>query len=263
MTMVRNSVTTSAGQVTYGEKGRGRPLVILHSLLTDSRAFHSVVPDLPGRIITLDLPGFGGTDRVASGIEGFADLMAAAVRRLCSDEPPTVMGNGLGSFVALAMAIRHPEAVDRLVLVGSGATFPEEARPAFANMASLVESDGMAAAAPVALRRIFTEDYLTRHPEQAEERTRVLAGTNPEAFITACRALEQVDLTERVGGITASTLIVVGSDDQATPPELARRLHDLLPDSRLVVLPGVAHAPQLQDPTGFVEAVQRFLEEDG
>lgn len=261
MTLMRRSVATSDGQVTYGETGQGRPLVILHSLLTDSRAFDSVIPELPSRILTLDLPGFGGTDQVDDGIEGFADLMSAAASELCSDGPPTVMGNGLGSFVALAMAVRHPDVVGRLVLVGAGATFPAEARPAFGNMADLVDAQGMTAVIPVALRRIFTEEYLEGHPEQGEERAWVLANTDPEAFTTACRALQQLDLTEQVGEVAVPTLIVVGEEDQATPPAMAVGLHDLLPESRLAVLPGVAHAPQLQDPAGFVKTVKPFLEE--
>jgi 3-oxoadipate enol-lactonase len=63
-----------------------------------------------------------------------------------------------------------------------------------------------------------------------------------------------------VGGVTTPTLIVVGKEDQATPPQMARELNDLLPNSELVILPGVAHAPQIQEPTTFVETIGHFLE---
>lgn len=261
-TVSTKTVITRQGRVSYGVTGDGPAMVILHSLLTDRKAFDPVIPDLPGRIVTLDLPGFGTSDHALPTIEAFADLMAAAVDEICAeDDPPTVVGNGLGSFVSLAMAIGHPEVVGRLVLVGTGATFPEEARPAFGNMADLVASEGMTAVTPVALRRIYTGDYLAGHPDEAEERASVLANTDPEAFITACRALQHLDLTEGVGEITVPTLIVVGEDDQATPPEMAAGLHELLADSRKIVLPGVAHAPQLQDPAGFIKAIEPFLEE--
>ena len=254
------SVATPVGRVSYSETGEGRPVVLLHSLLTDRRAFDLVVPDLPGRVISVDLPGFGETDLVAPRIEDFAALMAAAVAEICPGEAPTVMGNGLGSFVALSMAIGRPDLVGGLVLVGCGATFPEPARPSFANMIHLVESGGMAAVTPVALRRIYTEDYLEDHPAEAEERSRVMAHTDPSAFVNACRALQVVDFTDTATAVQAPTLIVVGDQDQATPPEMARSLDALLPNSDIVVLPGVAHAPQLQDPEGFVSAVEKFLE---
>jgi 3-oxoadipate enol-lactonase len=253
------SVDTSHGRVSYGESGSGAPLVILHSLLTDRRAFDLVIPSLPGRVIALDLPGYGLSDRAAPSIEAFADHMAAAVEVLC-DGPATVMGNGLGAFVALGLAIRHPELVARLVLVGAGATFPEEARPAFANMARLVEERGMAAVTPTALRRIFTDEFLESHPDEAAERALVLEGADPEVFVAACQALQRVDFTDGASTLGVPILIVVGDEDQATPPAMAATLDGLLPDSRVVVLPGIAHAPQLQDPEGFIETIASFLE---
>lgn len=252
-------VETSLGRVSYVESGSGKPLVILHSLLTDRHAFDGVIPSLPGRVLALDLPGYGQSDRSEPTIEAFGDLMAAAVAQLCH-EPATVMGNGLGSFVALGLAIRHPELVDRLVLVGAGATFPESARPAFANMAQLVESSGLAAVAPTALRRIFTEDYLETHPDEVTERTRALEAADPEVFAAACRAIEHVDLTEGARSVSVPTLIVVGEEDQATPPAMATALDGLLANSRVVVLPGIAHAPQLQDPDLFIDTISGFVE---
>jgi len=253
------SVDTELGRVSYMETGSGTPLVILHSLLTDRRAFDGVLSSLPGRVIALDLPGYGLSDNVATSIEAFADQMAAAIAEIC-DEPATVMGNGLGAFVALGLAIRHPDLVRRLVLVGAGATFPEHARPAFANMAQLVTTSGMAAVTPTALRRIFTDEFLETHPGEAAERVRVLEAADPDVFVTACLALQEVDFTDGASDLAIPTLIVVGEEDQATPPAMAATLDGLLPDSRVVVLPGIAHAPQLQDPDGFIQTISSFLE---
>jgi 3-oxoadipate enol-lactonase len=119
----------------------------------------------------------------------------------------------------------------------------------------------MEAVIPLALRRIFTESYLQTHPEMGEARAGVLRRTDPEAFITACRALHTLNYLSLATTVTAPTSIVVGEEDQATPPRLAEELHGLIEDSTLVTLPGVAHAPQIQDPDGFVRAVRPFLEE--
>lgn len=254
------TISTARGSVSFGEHGAGAPFAVLHSLLTDRTAFDTVLDDLPGRALTFDLPGFGMTDP-EDDIVGFADAMASGIATACAGElPVTVIGNGLGSFVALGVAVRHPEVVRRLILVGCGATFPEPARPAFANMAAMVEEGGMGAVAAVALRRIFTEQYLDEHPEAAAQRTEVLMRTDPEAFVTACRALREVDFTGQAGSIDCPVLIVVGNEDAATPPPMARQLDELLPNSTLVTMPGVAHAPQLQDPDGFVSNVVGFME---
>jgi 3-oxoadipate enol-lactonase len=255
------SVETTLGSVSYAEQGEGMPLLLLHSLLTDRRAFDRVVDDLPGRVIAVDLPGFGASNMTAPSIEDYAALINASVPAICGEDGlVTVMGNGLGAFVGLGMAVADGSRLERLILVGCGATFPEDAKPAFTGMIDAVRNGGMPAVAGTALRRIFTGEYLTQHPEEAEERSRVLAETNPEAFMRACHALQQVDFRERVGGVTTPTRIVVGLDDQATPPEMARDLHELMPDSTLVTLPEVAHAPQIQTPAAFVESIKDYLE---
>ena len=256
-------VQTSLGSMSYAEYGAGPPMVLLHSLLTDRHAFDRVAANLPGRVIAVDLPGFGETSPTQPSIDSFAALISSGVDAIRGDNRPvTVMGNGLGAFVALAMAVADEERVDRLILVGCGRTFPESAKPAFAGMIDAVASGGMAAVTATALRRIFTEEYLADHPEEVEERTRILANTNPEAFITACRALQQVDFSDVAGDVRTPTLIVVGEDDQATPPDMARALHDSLPNSALVILPGVAHAPQIQEPEAFVDAIRDGLEHE-
>jgi 3-oxoadipate enol-lactonase len=256
------TVDTPLGPVSYSQQGEGKPLILLHSLLTDRRAFDRVTAELPGWLIAIDLPGFGDTAAASPTIEEYARLMSAGVRAICGDHRPvTVMGNGLGAFVALGMAVEDQAPLDRLVLVGCGVAFPDDAKPAFAGMIEAVQNGGMSAVTPTALRRIFTDSYLDRHPLQAEERSRVLAATDPRAFITACRALQHLDFSDRVGDVEVPTLIIVGEDDQATPPALARTLHDSLPNSELVTMSGVAHAPQIQDPAGFADVVNNFLEE--
>jgi 3-oxoadipate enol-lactonase len=254
------TVETSHGPVSYAHKGEGAPLVLLHSLLTDRRAFDRVIGKLPGRIIAIDLPGFGATALTEPSIESYASLINSAVRAICGEhESVTVMGNGLGAFVGLGMAIGDGNMLDRLVLVGCGVTFPEEARPAFGGMIEAVESGGLPAVTPIALRRIFTEQYLEAHPEEAEERSSIMAATDPEAFMRACRALQRVDFRDRLADVEVPTLIIVGEEDQATPPEMAIELNDSMPASTLVILPGVAHAPQIQDPASFVSSLGHFV----
>ncbi len=261
-TLSAKTVDTDNARVSYAVTGEGDPLVLLHSLLTDRRVFDRVIPLLDNRVVALDLPGFGNSESVDPTIEAYAGAMTAATERICAEAPlPVVMGNGLGAFVALGMAVRNPDSMRRLIVVGCGATFPEPLRPAFSKMIELVEDGGMAAVTPTALRRIYTEDYLEDHPEEAKVRAEVLSKTDPRAFVTACRALESVDFSEAARVMTVPTLIVVGEEDQATPPEMASQLDAILPNSRLVTMPGVAHAPQLQDPTGFFEVVEPFLEE--
>lgn len=255
-------IESAAGRFSYGETGTGPTRLILHSLLTDRTAFDHVADSMGGRVVTLDLPGFGSTDPASPNIDDYARHVADFIDVAGLDAATlTLIGNGLGAFVALGTVINHSDSMARVILVGCGPAFPDQAKTAFAGMIESVTSGGMTAVVPTALRRIFTDEYLATHPEMARERQEILEKTDPAAFVTACRALIAMDYRLAARDITKPTLIVVGEDDQATPPALAEELHGLIGGSRLVQMAGVAHAPQLQDPEGFTAAIRTFLEE--
>ena len=126
------------GTVNASETGGGPPLFLFHSLLSDRASFDAILPALAKsfRVIVPELPGFGASNAVGSGLAAVADRMAEAVRDAARGEDATVLGNGYGGFVALQMAIRHPGIARRLVLADCGAAFPEAGREAFRNMAA-------------------------------------------------------------------------------------------------------------------------------
>ena len=257
--LAEHLVETSRGTVSYSESGSGPVHLVLHSLLTDRNAFDRVAGPLGGRFIAMDLPGFRATEPALPDIDDYAHRVAAFIEAKELDRP-ALIGNGLGAFVALGTAIHHGDLAGRVLLVGCGAAFPESAKDAFIKMIETVEAGGIEAVIPVALRRIFTESYVEQHPDMAQERSEVLLKTDPDAFVTACRALHALDYRSLAHRVANPTMIVVGEEDQATPPELAEELHELIPGSTLTRLPGLAHAPQIQDPAGFVSAARAFLE---
>lgn len=257
-------VETDAGRVSVERFGAGPDLVMLHSLLTDRHVYDRIVPLLAvdHRVTLVDLPGFGESSPVAGTMDAAADLVGS----LLSDgvyhpATTTLLGNGLGGFVALGTAIRHGDRFNKLILAGAGATFPDDARPAFATMRDKVAAGGMAAVVDQALGRIFSPAYADSHPDMIQERRDVLLATPPDAFMAACQALETLDYENAVAAVTNPTLLVVGSEDWPTPPAMGRQLADAMPNCRYVELAGIGHAPQLQDPEGFVAAIRPFLDE--
>jgi len=257
--------TQQHGRLSATPTGTGPDVVLLHSLLTDRGVWDRVVPTLAEqrRVWAVDLPGWGDSDTAPPDIGVFAARVAAFLEQGGLEKKTAVVGNGLGAMVALALAARHGARFGRLVLVGAAAWFPADAARAFATMAERVRKDGMAAVVDIAVARIFPDDYLRAHPDIREERRRVLLRTDPAAFITACTALGHLDLRDDLATISNATLIVVGDRDQATPPARARELADRIPAAQLTTLPDCAHAPQLQHPQAFLQAVGPFLGLDG
>ncbi len=246
----------------YQQEGRGRHLLLLHSLLTDRGSFAPIVPALARnlRITLLSLPGFGQSSPVAGSIEDRADRMADFIGALAPGTAVDVLGNGFGGFIATALAARHPDRVGRLVLADTGAAFSEEGRAPFRAMAAAVRKSGMEAILEAAVRRIFPENYLAAHPQAAEERKAALRKADPVQFAAACDALAAVDLRPALGRIKSPTLVVVGERDEATPPALSRALAAGIHEARLVEIPGCGHCPPLQQPAQFLQVIEPFLE---
>jgi 3-oxoadipate enol-lactonase len=245
-------------------EGDGPPLVLVHSLLTDSTAFDLAAPILAQhrRVVRVSLPGFGTTPPLDTGdptIFDLADVIADALDRADLGTDSAVLGNGLGAFVVVALAIAHGDRFGNLIVANGGAAFSEDRQGAFTTMSELVSNGGMEAVVDVAVKRIFTEDYLRSHPDAISERRSVLVKTDPTAFASACRALRDMDLREQAAGITNRTLVIAGGADATTPPEMSRDLADRIPGAEFIELEGCGHCPPLEQADAFVQAVERFL----
>jgi 3-oxoadipate enol-lactonase len=249
------------GTVNAAQSGEGPPLFLFHSLLSDRASFDAIVPELEKsfRTIVPELPGFGRSPAMGGGLAAVADRMAEAVRDAAGGAPAIVLGNGYGGFVALQMAIRHPEIAGRLVLADSGAAFSEPGREAFRNMAKVSRAKGLEAITDVAMRRLFAPEFQEQHPELMQDRREAFLRTDPDVFASACNALASLDLRSQVVAVTVPVLVLVGEHDEATPPPMSHELAAELPRAELKVIPGCAHVPQLQSPRQFLAALEGFL----
>ena len=247
------------GTVNAAETGKGTPLVLLHSLLSDRASFDAIAPELAKsfRVIVPELPGFGRSKAVGGGLAGIADRMADAVREAGNDA--IVLGNGYGGFVALQMAIRHPGSASRFIFADCGAAFSEAGRDAFRNMAAASRAKGLAAITDVAMRRLFAPEFQAANPELMAGRRAAFLRTDEEVFRAACAQLAELDLRPELHKVKVPALVLVGEQDEATPPPMSHELAAGLPDARLKIIPGCAHVPQLQAPRVFLDAIADFL----
>jgi len=259
--MVLRSIAFADGRLTAVQTGAGPDLLVIHSLLADRTAFDPVLPWLAAsfRVTLVNLPGFHGSACIAPGIETYADHLAQVFTPGGLGRDTTVIGNGFGGTVAVAMALRHGERFGKLVLSDVAAGFPPEGRKAFEMMASKVEQEGLGSVATISANRVFHAAYLANHPEAIEDRRRVLMGIAPEGFIAACRSLMATDLTPQLGAIRNPTRVICGELDAATPPALCRLLAEKIPGASYVELPTCGHCPPLEQPEAFIAAVADFL----
>jgi 3-oxoadipate enol-lactonase len=251
----------AGGTVNATDAGSGTPLFLFHSLLSDRASFDAIAPELARsfRVIVPELPGFGGSQAVIGTLADIADRMAELVREVAQGGEAIVLGNGYGGFVALLMAIRHPRLATRLILADCGAAFSEAGREAFRAMATAATSKGLAAISDVAMRRLFAPEFQEAHPDLMRGRREAFLRTDLDVFRAACAQLAELDLRGELHDMKVPTLVLVGEQDEATPPPMSRELAAGLGDARLKIIPGCAHVPQLQAPEVFLQAIADAL----
>ncbi|MGE0563599.1 MAG: alpha/beta fold hydrolase [Pseudolabrys sp.] len=250
------------GALTAMRTGKGRDLVLLHSLLADRHAFDPVLPELAARFrVTLfNLPGFHDSEpAVAPLMDAYLARIEDGFDEFEIGKDAILLGNGFGGTVALAFAIAHPQRIAKLVVSDAAAGFPEEGRKAFAVMAQKVSEAGLAAVAEIAAKRVYSPAYLAANPGKVEERKQSLLAVHPEAFQHACAILQKADYTPHLHKLNVPTLVVCGEHDQATPVALNKIVAEKVPGARYVELPGCGHCPPLEQPEAFLKAIKEFV----
>ncbi len=238
-------------------------LVLIHAFPFDRRMWRRQAEELSEsmRILTLDLPGFGESSDVTaqSSLDAWADLVETALGRLIGDEPAVLCGLSMGGYVALRLAARHPERLEALILADTraGSDSPEgtEAR----NRAiTEVRFNGVAPLAEQLLPVLLSPDA---DPEAVAFARELILDQEPAAVINALEAMrDRPDSTPVLEEIHVPALVIVGGDDELTPPAEAEAMARRLADAWLVKIPGTGHLSNIEAPVPFNMAIKGFLE---
>jgi len=239
------------------------PLVLLHAFPLDAGLWSGVVPELSAdrTVLTLEFPGLGRAPaRPDATVDGFADEVAGRIAALPGGRA-AVGGLSLGGYVALALAARHPECVAALVLSNTRAEpDTEEAAAGRHASAAQVRAGGLAAFLDGFVPRMVAPGDLA-----ALHATRAIAeAQDPEAVAVALEALAgRADRRPDLAAMAAPTLVIVGSEDELTPPSFSEALVAAMPDARLHVVDGAGHLTALERPAEWAATVRAFLAEVG
>jgi 3-oxoadipate enol-lactonase len=230
----------------------GPAVVLLNSLGTDLRMWDPQLAALEARhrVVRLDCRGHGESP-VPPGPYAIADLGAdvlALMDRL-GIARAALCGVSLGGATALWLAAHAPERVSRLAVCFSSDSFG--APDGWTERAALVRAGGTAAVATAVVRRWFTPALVSDRPELAERMRAMLAAMPAAGYAACCEAIAAADLGGDLAAIAAPTLVISGSEDEATPPEHGRRIAAAIPGARFVELERVAHLGNLERPEAF------------
>ena len=257
--------TVDGRRVAYLERRGTEPaLVLVHGFGAEKDGWLAFVEALPAgrRVLVPDLPGHGGS-QAGPGVYGAFRLTdeVAAWLAAVTDRPADLVGNSLGGLVATLVASREPDGVRRLVLMDPAGV----AAPQPSGLDSLLAA-GVNPLVPTTraeydrlLDLVFAGDPEIPGPardvlaRQARDRAPFLRGLfdNIQG--------DEGDLRAVLPTVRQPTLVIWGAADRVLSPSAAPLWGELLPDARVVVLPGVGHAPMMEAPEETARLVADFL----
>ena len=264
--LTARDVRTPAGEIAYLERdGRGTPVVLLHGFGASSRHWVRFVPHLPDSLHVLvpDLPGHGASAFDSTRTYDVATLAAGVTAALDALDVDRMhlTGNSLGGLVATRIALDHPDRVASLFLLDPAGVEPPDPSP-FREMLAEGENpliptteagyDSLTALAfndppdlPWPAGEVLAREYAERAPKNRQ----IWRDVNSPPLI----------VTNELPRLAMPVLLLFGADDRIIDPSSAEVWAEQVPDIRVVVLPGVGHAPMLEVPRSTARYYRDFL----
>lgn len=253
-------VSANGLEVAWFEVGRGDPVVLVHGLADDHRAWRRVVAllMLTHRVLLYDLRGHGrsalGTAdgtlaQLGGDLVGLLDAVGL--------DRAVVAGFSLGGTVAMRAAIDHPRRIAALALVATSSRVNRAARGWYEERAQLVQRDDPG------LRTTLdadTEDVYRNRPAEIADGLRIRreATADPRGYANVCRAmvsLNEAPLDAELGAIAVPTVILAGEADQHCPPRAGEIIAEGIAGSELRVLSDTGHPMPVERPSEVAQAV--------
>ena len=263
-------------RVAYQEAGSGEVLLLIHGMAGSSATWNAVIPQLSKkyRVIAPDLLGHGESAKPRGdySLGAFAVLLRDLLDELGITRA-TVIGQSLGGGVAMQFAYQHRDYCERLVLISSGGLGPdlswtlrllsapgvELILPVIAPQPVLNAGDKVLSwLSSAGIHAPRADEMWNAYSSLADRQTR-------QAFLRTLRsvvdyrgqavsALNKLHLTSQL-----PTLLIWGDRDRIIPVDHGYAAHDAFSGSRLEVLGGVGHFPQVEAPTAVVEILEDFI----
>jgi 2-hydroxymuconate-semialdehyde hydrolase len=259
-------VETRPGEITHlHDSGEGTPVLFLHGSGTGVSAAANWWKTLPAleksvRAIAIDLIGFGATIEAPETAYGIREWGAHVLRTLdaLGIEKTWLVGNSLGGWIALQLAIDHPDRVLGVISMGTGGSAPTAAIKAHAtpdisfeglrrSFQAFVTDPGLVNDAMVRARQVVAE-----YEVASGRLSRVIAARERD------RAALPLD-DDALGQLTAPVLLVHGLADHIIPPSRTWDLVNLTPTADAVILRGCGHWSQIERADAFASLVLEFV----
>ena len=248
--------------IHYRDEGpRDGPVIVFgNSLGTDLRLWDKIVPQLPDkyRIIRFDKRGHGLTSctpapykigRLISDVERLLDHLGV---REC-----LFVGLSIGGLLAQGLAAKRPDLIKAMVL--SNTAVKIGTAEIWNDRIAAVRAGGVESLADAVMERWFGRKFLAG-PELSAWRA-MLVNTTDQGYAGCAAAISGADFYATTAALTLPTLVIAGSEDGATPPDLVRETADLIHGARFHLIRGAGHLPCVEAPEEYARVLNGFIAE--
>jgi len=241
------------GGFRYGEYGEGDiPLVLVHGLMGGLSNFSGVIREFQKthRVLIPLLPIFELPLKRATltGLkEYFAKFLAFK-----GEKDIHLIGNSLGGHLALLHSLDYQEDVKSITLTGSSGLYENAFGNGFPKREDyefIKRRTQQTFYDPTIATKELVDDIF----ETVNNRSKAIR------VITTAKSAIRHNLSDQLGSLKAPVLLIWGKDDTITPPLVGEQFHDLIPDSRLIMMDKCGHAPMMERPDDFNRFLAEFL----
>jgi 3-oxoadipate enol-lactonase len=250
-------------------EGPSSPLVLINGMGGSSRGWLPLqVPEFSKsrRTVLVNHRGVMGSEDPGGSFTtaDLADDVALLFEALKIDQAD-VLGSFMGGMTAQELALRHPNRVRHLALLGTYARPDAKRRLILEDWANLARAE-ISQETLMRTRLAWTlEDRTLEQTELIEGMLKFFEAegspVSHDLFVRQCEACLHHDTLDRLGDIQHKTLVICGRSDRLTPPTLHRELADHIPNARLVVLQYGAHLVMMESAERFNQVILQFLDQ--
>jgi pimeloyl-ACP methyl ester carboxylesterase len=262
-----NMSIVQAGNVRLNvvERGKGRPLLLVHGYPLDHSMWRGQIDGLADRcrLIAPDLRGFGASGVTAGTVtmEQMADDLAGLLDALKITEPIVLCGLSMGGYVAWQFALKYRARLAKLILCDTRAAADSpEAAAGRLKTADKVLAEGAAPAAEALIPKLFAPETYQQQPKIVEETRQVILRTKPEGIAGALRGMaERPDVTVQLAQLDVPALLICGEHDGISPPSEMRQIASQMPHAKFVEIANAGHMAPLEQPAAVNAAMRDFF----
>src|SRR5262245_17909735 len=240
--------------------------VLLHAFPLSGAMWEPQLQGIPNgwRFIAPDLRGFGGSSESdpndGESIDDFASDVVALLAELRITEA-VIGGLSMGGYVALGILRRAPHLAAALVFADTRATADSpEGRANRRSLIAVVDREGPSGLAREMIPKLLGKTTRETNPQVEPMVRHLINRQSPTALRGGLvRMMHRPDSTTLLAATNVPTLVVVGDEDEITPPAESKRLAEAIPGATLVVIPKAGHLSSLEQPDQFNQALTTFL----